>query len=302
MEILRTIWTTLTTPPKNINKYSKIIIFSNSIIGILIVCTQLYLIISYSNTFPILIIILSILAISFYFFLSIICLLKTVKLDIANQNLEKVQNYNSTLKLLQDDIRTFRHDFGNILQSIGGYIDTNNMNGLKEYYRQLQVDCEDIKSLEILNPTTIDEPAIYSLLTAKYRKASNSKISMKIHVSLQLENLNMKIYEFTRVLGILLDNAIEACENCDEKIINLEIRRDEKTHRQLLLIQNTYSDKNINLNRIREKGYTSKKDNSTPHGLGLWEVDKILKRANNLNLFTTKDSIFFTQQLEMYDK
>ena len=154
----------------------------------------------------------------------------------------------------------------------------------------------------MLNPTAIDNPAVYSLLTAKYHKATSSGIEMKIHISLKLTTLNMKIYEFTRVLGILLDNAIEACENCDDKIINLEIRRDEKSPRQLLLIQNTYFDKTVNLDRIREKGYTSKKDDGKPHGLGLWEVNRILKRAKNLNLYTTKDSIFFTQQLEIYDK
>ena len=214
----------------------------------------------------------------------------------------QAKDYNNTLKLLYDDIRTFRHDFGNIVQSIGGYVDNDDINGLKQYYKQLQMDCEDVKSLEMLNPTIIDNPAVFSLLTSKYHKATDLGISMKIHVSLKLEKLNMKIYEFTRVLGILLDNAIEASEDCYEKIINLEIRRDEKCPRQLLLIQNTYSDKNVNLNRINEKGYTSKKDDGVPHGLGLWEVNKILKRAKNLNLYTTKDSIFFTQQLEIYDK
>lgn len=82
----------------------------------------------------------------------------------------------------------------------------------------------------------------------------------------------------------------------------MEIRKDEKCHRQLLLIQNTYSNKSINLNRLREKGYTSKKDDGKPHGLGLWEVDRILKKSKNLNLFSSNDSIFFTQQLELYDK
>lgn len=110
----------------------------------------------------------------------------------------------------------------------------------------------------------------------------------------------MKIYEFTRILGILVDNSIEACEKCDNKIINIEFRNDEKCHRQLFLIQNTYSNQNIDINKINELGYTSKLNNKNQHGLGLWEVQKILKRSNNLNLFTTKDSMFFTQQLEMY--
>ncbi len=286
----------------NLSKYNKFIIMLNSIIGILTLGTQVYLICYYYYTLPFSISISSVVTLSAYFFISIFSLLKTTKLEITSQNLEQEKYYNTTLKLLYDDIRTFRHDFGNIVQAISGYADNNDIDGLKQYYKQLQLDFEDVKSLEMLNPTIIDNPAVYSLLTAKYHKAIDLGISMKVHVSLKLEKLNMMIYEFTRVLGILLDNAIEACENCDEKIINLEIRRDEKSPRQLLLIQNTYADKNVNLERINEKGYTSKKDDGNPHGLGLWEVNKILKRAKNLNLYTTKDSIYFTQQLEIYDK
>lgn len=285
-----------------LSRHNKIVIFINSIIGILTIATQFYLLGYYNDTMPLGIILLSLLTFIAYFFISIFSLLKTAKLEITSQNLEQAKDYNTTLKLLYDDIRTFRHDFGNIVQSISGYADNDDIDGLKQYYKQLQLDFEDVKSLEMLNPTIIDNPAVYSLLTAKYHKAIDLGISMKIHVSLKLEKLNMKIYEFTRVLGILLDNAIEASENCNEKIINLEIRRDEKSPRQLLLIQNTYSDKNVNLDRINEKGYTSKTDDGKPHGLGLWEVNKILKRAKNLNLYTTKDSIFFTQQLEIYDK
>ena len=50
------------------------------------------------------------------------------------------------------------------------------------------------------------------------------------------------------------------------------------------------------------EGYTSKKDSDVKsHGLGLWEVRKVLKKNDNLNLFTTKTNDFFTQQLEIYN-
>lgn len=162
-------------------------------------------------------IILITLAIISYFFVIIFSLLKTAKLESISQDLEQEKIYNKTLKLLYDDVRTFRHDFGNIVQSISGYINTNDMTGLQKYYRQLQTDFENVKSLEILNPTIINEPAIYSIFTAKYHKATSLGISMKIHISMKLKNLNINIYEFSRILGILLDNAIEACENCEEK-------------------------------------------------------------------------------------
>ena len=124
---------------------------------------------------------------------------------------------------------------------------------------------------------------------------------MNFEVLLDLQTLNIKIYDLTTILGILLDNAIEASQKCDEKTINVIIRKDNKVNRQLFIIENTYTNKDVDTDRIFEKGYTSKTDdNSKDHGLGLWEVRKILKKNNNLNLFTTKDNKFFKQQLEIY--
>ena len=107
----------------------------------------------------------------------------------------------------------------------------------------------------------------------------------------------MKIYEFARLLGILLDNAIEASAECEEKIINLTFRNDEKNHRQLIIVENTYNNKDVDTEKIFEKG-VSGKDNHT--GLGLWEVRKIIKKNNNTNLHTSKNEKYFSQQLEIY--
>ena len=107
----------------------------------------------------------------------------------------------------------------------------------------------------------------------------------------------MKIYDFSKILGILLDNAIEASSECEEKIVNIKFRHNEKNREQILIIENTYADKNIDTNFIFSKGISSKDNHS---GLGLFEVRKILKKNNNLNLYTTKNTNFFIQQLEIY--
>ncbi|MGN1270538.1 MAG: sensor histidine kinase [Clostridia bacterium] len=218
------------------------------------------------------------------------------------QSLEEEKLYNKTLSILYDNIRGFKHDFGNIVQSIGGYISTNNMEGLKEYYNDLMKDCRKSNNLSILNPELLQNPAVYSLITSKYHKAEDMGISMEIEVFSNLANVNMKAYELTKVLGILLDNAIEASNKCKEKNINLTIRKDLKIDRQLIVVSNTYTNKDVNTDKIFEKGYTSKKDyDGKSHGLGLWEVRKVLKKNDNLNLFTTKSNEFFTQQLEIYN-
>ena len=120
---------------------------------------------------------------------------------------------------------------------------------------------------------------------------------MNIETFIDFNKLNMKVYEFTKVLGILLDNAIEAAKECNEKTINIIIRKDFNINRQLVIVENTYTNKNIDTEKIYEKGFTSKQNNT---GLGLWEIRQILKKNNNLNLFTTKNNDFFSQQFEIY--
>ena len=66
---------------------------------------------------------------------------------------------------------------------------------------------------------------------------------------------------------------------------------------QLLIIENTYKEKDIDTYKIFEKGYSTKEGNT---GLGLWEIRQILKKNNNLNLYTTKSNEYFTQQFEIY--
>lgn len=68
----------------------------------------------------------------------------------------------------------------------------------------------------------------------------------------------------------------------------------------MISIKNSYSNKDVNLNRIREKGYTSKTTDDGSHGLGLWEVNKILNKSTNLNLHTDKNAKLFIQNLEMF--
>ena len=171
------------------------------------------------------------------------------------------------------------------------------MNGLKNYYKDLLGDCQRVNNLSTLNPAVINNASIYSILASKYHKADEKDIKINLEVFLNLNSLNMKIYEFTRVLGILLDNSIEAAQECEEKIINVRFINDPAGHRELVIVENTYANKDIDTMKIFEKSYTTKKHNT---GLGLWEVNKILSKNNNLSLFTTKDETYFRQQLEIY--
>ncbi len=276
---------------------TKTLFFINFAIAIIIIGIQFYLLYFYSTLLPSLILVFSILMLISYLCISMYSLSETAKLQATQKDLEQAQLYNKTLTILHDNIRAFKHDFNNIVQSIGGYISAENIEGLRKYYSQLLSDCKDSNNLNVLDPNVINEPSIYSLITSKYYKATELGITMNLEIFLDLKTINMKIYEFTRIFGILLDNAIEAASECEQKEIKIIIQKDTSCARQLAIVKNTYKDKQIDTELIYEKGVSSKPNNT---GLGLWKVRQILNTHSNLNLYTTKDNDYFYQQLEIY--
>lgn len=275
-------------------------IFICLFIGFIAVFIQAYVLGVYKDLLPFALTFSSLSALLIYFLFSIYSLSRTSKLETTTEILEEEKLYNKTLTILYDNIRGFKHDFNNIVQAIGGYISNNNMDELKDYYSDLINDCQKANNLAILNPELINNPAIYSLLTSKYHLAEKYGIKINFEFFLDLTTLNIKTYDLTRILGILIDNAIEASSKCKKKVVNIIARKDVKANRQLFIIENTYTNKDVNTERIFEKGYTSKDSDQDNHGLGLWEVRKILNKNNNLNLFTSKTDELFSQQLEIY--
>ena len=282
---------------EDLDNKSKYIIVSNIIFGIITIIIQSLLAFYYVDRLPLLFTFLSFISLLLYFGLSIYSLNSMINLVQTSKKLQSVEEYNRSLRILHDNVRGFKHDFDNIVTTIGGYVQTNDMEGLKSYYSQLEDDCERVNNLYILNPDVVNNNGIYNLLTTKYYEADSKNIKVNISFLLDLSKLNMKIYEFARILGILIDNAIDASSECDDKIINLTFRDEPQNHRQIVIVENTYQDKDVDTEKIFEKGFSGKKNHT---GLGLWEVRKIVKKNSNINLFTTKSDKYFTQQIEIY--
>ena len=281
------------TDTKSINK----IIFPNLVLGIFTLCMQAILTYYYINIVPIGVTIINLILLIAYFFLSFYSLTKATKLHLATQELENAESYNKSLTVLYDNVKGFKHDFDNMVDIIGGFIAVNDITGLKNYYSGLRENCVEIKNIQLLNPNIINNPGIYNLIVSEYQKAVDNNIKINFEFFFDFNNLHMPIYEFSKILGILLNNAIEAAKECDEKEINLVFRDSPKNNVQIIIFENTYLDKNIEISKIFNKGLSSKENHS---GIGLWEVKQIEKKYNNIVLHTTKDDKYFKQQLEIY--
>lgn len=282
---------------EQMNKTSRNIIIANLILGLFVIFCQFYLLNYYSDNFPLITCLINILCLIAYFVISFVSFINISKLETTSMSLEESQLSYKTLELLYDNMRTFKHDFGNILDGFASYIAYNDMEGLKKYYDELSLDFNHINNLSTLNPKVINNHSIYVLLANKYHKADEKGIKIDLKVLFDLNTLQINMYEFSRMLGILLDNAIEAASECDEKLINVIFQKDSHNPIQYIIISNTYANKSINTEKIFEKNFSTKKGNT---GLGLWEIKQLLKKNNRLNLKTTITQKYFTQKLEIY--
>ena len=283
---------------KTLDKKTLRILYLNLLIGFLTLGLQLVVTAFYMDIVPVIISVLSFILLLSFLLLSIYSFTRIIKLANTKINLESAEEYNKSLEILYDKVKGFKHDFDNIVSTLDGYIETNDMSGLKKYFKEVKKDCRITNNLSIINPRVINNPGIYSLLNNKYFKALDSGINFEFEYFIDLNKIDINLYQFSRILGILIDNAIEEAEKCTEKIVSLSFIRENKNNRSIITVKNTYSNKNVDIEKIFKKGESGKENHS---GIGLWEVKNYVSKSKNLDLFTTKDNKFFKQELTIYD-
>ena len=209
----------------------------------------------------------------------------------------KLRKSNQMLRRENDTVRAFKHDFNNIMQVIGGFIRTDDMEKLREYYFKIMNECEDTKMSEIFRRVLKENCAIFTLLANKYKTAKEKNITMNIEIMCNLKEIKEDIYEITRILGILFDNAIEAADECKEqRNVYIQIVKNYQYNQHVIIIENNYVNKNVSIREIYQKNFSTK---STEHnsGLGLWKVKNIISKTKSLKLNTSKSNDYFKQTL-----
>lgn len=221
----------------------------------------------------------------------VIIILQYSKLKKEKDKNFDLKKENERLENCYDNLRSFKHDFSNILQSMEGYIEVEDLDGLKKMYKSVVSEFNEISNQKQLNRKTINNPAIYHLLNQKIAIAEKYGIKIDIKSSIDLANLNVTDFEICRMLGIFIDNAIEATENCKSKTISIKFLQNKNNSSNLIIIENPYQNSKINIYKIYEKGFTTKK-NKQGHGLGLWKASQIAKMNKNIELITEKNKKF----------
>ena len=196
---------------------------------------------------------------------------KAEKLKEQNQQmLNYVTKYE---KIITEQGKT-NHEFKNQLMVIKGYAQLNSKK-LIEYLDSITKDFNKTTSSYLISQLNkFPDGGIKGLLYYKLSIMEDEKINYEIDVESgvksKLKKLEIAAYKnITKVLGVLLDNAIEASKKSKEKNVVISVTKDNKE--VTFSISNTYKGK-IEIEKIGT-GYTTK---GNGHGYGLRLVNDII--------------------------
>ncbi|WP_289301718.1 sensor histidine kinase [Sporofaciens musculi] len=208
--------------------------------------------------------------------------------------LENLNEYTRNLEMVYDNLRSFKHDYINIMASLAAYIDEKKYDELGtffyEYILPMQKNLTQ-KNGTLNNLLRVRILELKSILYTKLLLAVNQNIQVNLDIPDEIDSIHMEPIDMTRMLGIYLDNAIEACLETEHPVINFHLGKMNQDI--VFIISNTFIDKGLSVAQMHKKGVTTKGDG---HGLGLYNVSEILNRYDNIyHEALIKDSLFIQQ-------
>ena len=292
-----------------IKEYRKIHIFLLSIIIFILIFYNYLSIYSLLGKEDIPLYYMSIITISVFFILfsSITYnLVKNTKIKSEvkseNQKLEQQKKYILALEKNNNEIRKFKHDFNNIILGLDGYINNDDFDKekLKKYFNSTIMNYNnniELNDIVIAKLNSIKVSSLKSLITNKVLVAQNNNIDVDINIEGEITDFYTDEMQLSRILGILLDNAIEASlELTENKKIEMNIIQIDKTTD--IQISNTFNNTGTPITDFNKEGFSTK---GTNRGLGLSSAHEIANKLNIL-LNTEIDGNTFIQNLSIEGK
>ena len=210
--------------------------------------------------------------------------------------LQNLSNYSQQVEGLYQEIRSFRHDYANILSSLKIGIDQKDINLVSQVYDSvLKNSGEKLKGkrFDVAHLRNINDLALKSLLLSKLSEAQNLSVPVSLEIGEQFSIKNMEQIDFLTITSILLDNAIESAAEGGIAICFLE---DTEWNKLVMIVKNSTLEREIELRDIFKRDNSSKGEG---RGIGLANVRRILKSYPNVCLKTTSKNYVFTQILEI---
>lgn len=223
---------------------------------------------------------------------------KQIIYEQNSKNLENLMEYSNVMENMIDESRRFRYDYVNILSTINGYIEDKDIDGLEAYFRE-EILCKSLKKncSKLFNLKNIKISGIKGLLSSKIIAALDLNLNVHIEINEIIDSISVDIIDICRVLGILLDNAIESASFTESKNFNIAVI---KTNNCIIfIISNSFSEQIHSVSKLYDEGFSTKGKN---RGIGLNIAKDTIEDYPNVLLNTEIEDNLFKQELIIYNE
>lgn len=266
---------------------------------ILFICCLKYLfieLVNFSATLYLYASLLSIIIISLILYFFTTTLKSSIKEDYINKENKQLKEYTNMLENMSSDLRKFKHDYINILYTLGDYINEQDIVGLKKYYEEdLLPESKRIvktdKNITLLKNIKITP--LKALISSKLLTAQSQGIEINAEVFETIDSLSIKTIDICRIIGIFLDNAIEGTSLCEKKFIHIAFIKNNCN--VIIVIINSCPEDIPPVFQLYQKNFSTKGVN---RGIGLTSVKELIDTSyENILLNTSVSDNIFKQEL-----
>ena len=216
-------------------------------------------------------------------------------IDQKDTQLNELAIYSHHVESLYEEIRSFRHDYINILTSLKLGIDNQDIEAIKTVYNGVLRDSANQfydSKFDIAKLSNIKNDAIKSILSAKLLEAQNRGISISVEIEEPVSNFRIELLDFITVLSVLCDNAIEATIEATSPRMTIAFINNEDS--LVLIVENSIKSEKVDVSHIFARGYSSK---GKGRGLGLHNVNNILEKYPKSTITTRSANHLFSQTI-----
>lgn len=216
------------------------------------------------------------------------------RLASDKKEIERLESYAAVLERSYKQLRKVKHNYVNIITTSLLFLEDKEYEGLKKYYTEslkLVNEGLDFDELRINDIQNIKNSALKGIITYKLIQAYHQNLKIHFECIESVENIEVSQVKMVEIIGILMDNAIEYIKINGGKI---DVLITVKDGYKSILIRNTLRTEKVNLSNIFSNGFTTKKGHE---GIGLNTLREIISKEDNLEVVTTIDDGFITQEV-----
>ncbi len=222
------------------------------------------------------------------------------KYDKIKDEYKNMLNHVTKYEKIITDQGKANHEFKNQLMVIRGYAQMNSPK-LIEYLDSVIEDSKKTHSSYLISqlnkfPAGGIKGLLYYKLSTMDDENIKHELNVESGVKIRLDTLGTETYKnITKILGVLFDNAIDACKKSKEKKIIIDVVK--KTNSVTFSIYNTYKGK-IDMDKIGT-GFTTK---GSGHGYGLRLVKDIVENSNIFEIENSLEDEYYVTKLTIKTK